>query len=90
MQNENTSLVVSQNGKALTTSSKVAEIFGKRHDHVLRDIRNILEELKNIKDCPIFGEMFYLDKYNRQQFMYIMDKNALPLYCFGTYFKKLF
>ena len=35
------SAVSVSNGKVTTTSLKVAEIFGKRHDHVLRDIENL-------------------------------------------------
>ena len=31
-------LVIMQNQQAVTTSLKVAEVFGKRHDHILRDI----------------------------------------------------
>lgn len=33
------------NGKAFTTSTDVARHFGKRHDAVLRDIRNLITEL---------------------------------------------
>lgn len=36
-----TELVTLENGKAMTTSLKVAEVFGKRHDAVVRDIRNL-------------------------------------------------
>ncbi len=39
-------LLVKQDGERIyTTSVKVAEHFGKRHDHVLRDIRKIIYEL---------------------------------------------
>jgi Rha family phage regulatory protein len=36
-----TDLVTVENGKATTTSLKVAEVFGKKHFHVLRDIENL-------------------------------------------------
>ena len=37
----NNLLVIEKRGRPLTTSRKVAEIFGKDHDNVLRDIRNL-------------------------------------------------
>ena len=38
-------LVFIQNEQAITTSLKVAEVFEKRHDHVMRDIRDGFTEL---------------------------------------------
>ncbi|MGE4193314.1 MAG: Rha family transcriptional regulator [Pseudodesulfovibrio sp.] len=38
---QNDSLWYSVYGKATTTSLKVAEVFGKKHFHVLRDIENL-------------------------------------------------
>ncbi|EAJ7530252.1 cpp32 [Campylobacter jejuni subsp. doylei] len=43
------------------TSLDVAKVFGKRHDHVLRDIENILNDLREIgtsKDLLNFGETY--------------------------------
>ena len=37
-------LVFSQNNKVYASSLKVAEIFQKRHDNVLRDIEEIIED----------------------------------------------
>lgn len=42
------------------TSRDIAELTGKRHDHVLRDIRNEIEALGDIAQ-PIFGESEYKD-----------------------------
>ena len=42
-------------GQITTTSLQVAEHFGKRHDRVLRAIRNLLAELPEERR-PIFGE----------------------------------
>ena len=43
-------------GDTFTTDSlKVAAVFGKRHDHVLRAIRNLMAELPE-KHRPNFGE----------------------------------
>lgn len=38
-------LVVSSHGRAVTSSIRVAEYFEKRHDNVLRDIRNLIDAL---------------------------------------------
>lgn len=38
---------------------KVAEIFGKRHDHVLRDIEQILTQVPEIFIKPNFGVVEY-------------------------------
>lgn len=38
------------------SSLQVAEIFGKRHDHVLRDIEQILTQVPEIFVEPNFGE----------------------------------
>lgn len=35
------------NGEAVTTSRAVAEQFGKQHKHVIRDIENIISQLRN-------------------------------------------
>jgi Rha family phage regulatory protein len=53
--------VTEKKGKAIVTSLKVAEIFEKRHDHVLRDIQEIIEGLLKNEDtsekitAPNFG-----------------------------------
>jgi len=42
-------------GHAVTTSLEVARVFGKRHDHIMRDIQNLIAQLD--KDhLPNFGE----------------------------------
>ncbi|EMS8014144.1 Rha family transcriptional regulator, partial [Campylobacter coli] len=43
------------------TSLDVAKVFGKRHDNVLRDIENILNDLREIgtsQDLLNFGETY--------------------------------
>ena len=61
-----------QGGAAFTLSSReITELTEKRHDHVKRDIENMLAELK--KDIPSFGGI-YLDSMNREQVEYHLDK----------------
>lgn len=76
-------LVKSNNqGQNVTTSLIVAEIFGKRHDHVLRDIKNL--------DCPEdfsllnFGETPYTHPQNGQEYpMYEMTKDGFSFLVMG-------
>ena len=39
------SLVIMKDKQAVTTSLQVAENFGKRHDHILRDLDELKEGL---------------------------------------------
>ncbi|MFQ2317023.1 phage antirepressor KilAC domain-containing protein [Aeromonas caviae] len=61
------------NDKPLTMSSlQIAEFTGKRHDHVIRDIRNMLEALGA---APNFGVGSYFDKNNQERMMYELDED---------------
>lgn len=46
------------NDRPATTSREVAKFFGKRHDHVVRDIRNLIANTPKTFHAPNFGEMF--------------------------------
>ncbi|MBO3090842.1 phage regulatory protein/antirepressor Ant [Schleiferilactobacillus harbinensis] len=74
-------LVIMHDQQAVTTSLKVAEVFGKRHDHVVRDI----EALRG--DVPNFGEMFTVttvpDTYNRPRRAYLMNRDGFTLLAMG-------
>jgi len=45
-------------GRPATTSLEVAKFFGKRHDHVLRDIDALLSQLPENSLQPNFGETY--------------------------------
>ena len=49
-------------GKPFCTSRQVAETFEKRHDHVLRDIREIEETITKLKP-QFWGANFIEVKY---------------------------
>lgn len=72
-------LVVRRNRQATTTSLIVAEYFGKNHQHIMRDIRKLEEQI----DMSKFGQMFlkrkYKDTYKREQEMYIMNRDGFML-----------
>ncbi|HCG4535531.1 TPA: phage regulatory protein/antirepressor Ant [Salmonella enterica subsp. enterica serovar Typhi str. AG3] len=79
-------LIIIKNRQAVTSSLQVAENFEKRHDHILRDI----EALKN--DIPNFGEMFYesttADKYGRARKIFYMNRDGFTLLAMGFNGKK--
>lgn len=56
-------LVFINNDRVVTDSLTVAEIFGKRHDHVMRDIRTQIDKLNEAGEVdfivPNFGECDY-------------------------------
>ncbi len=58
------------------TSKELAEITGRRHDHVIRDIR---DEISKIDEdvSPLFGETHYRDKQNREQPCYVLTKEGV-------------
>jgi Rha family phage regulatory protein len=84
-------VVTISNGVPTTTSFKVAEKFGKRHDHVLRDIDNIIASLEQFEDTesqlPKIGELEIIDKnalgkiFTRRYFS--LDRDAFSLLVMG-------
>lgn len=76
-----TELLTISNGQPTASSRDIAEHFGKRHDHVLRDIETLG------KDLPNFGEMFFdteiPDSYGRQQRAYLMNRDGFTLLAMG-------
>lgn len=57
-----TNAVTVSNGQVTTTSLKIAEVFGKRHDHVIRDIEKL--QVPDSFRKPNFGETEYEWKNN--------------------------
>lgn len=76
-----TELLTISNGQPTASSRDIAEHFGKRHDHVLRDIETLG------KDLPNFGEMFFdteiPDSYGRPQRAYLMNRDGFTLLAMG-------
>ena len=72
---------INSTGKSVTTSLIIAEIFGKNHQHVLRDIDNL--------DCPNdfntsnFGLISYTDSMNREQRAYELTKDGFSFLVMG-------
>lgn len=66
--------------KETMTSLEIAEVTGKRHDSILRDIRNILSQGV---DAHNFVETSYTDKSNRQQKCYTLTKKGCLILASG-------
>lgn len=62
------------------TSLEIAEVTGKRHDSVLRDIRNLL--LQGV-DAHNFVETSYTDKANRKQKCFTLTKKGCLILASG-------
>lgn len=65
----------------VVTSLDVAETFGKRHDHVLRDIKEL--ECSEEFHLSNFGESSYINIQNKKQPMYLMTKDGFTLLVMG-------
>ena len=74
----------------LTNSKLVAEVFGKEHRNVVRDIKNLIEGgvLKN-EQTPMFEETTYINEQNKQSYpMFIMNQDGFTLLAMGFNGKK--
>lgn len=80
-------IVVEKNGQPMTTSRKVAEVFNKNHDDVLKSIRNLIIGLGEISDSEMsslkFEESFYKSKQNKKMPEYLMNRDGFSLLAMG-------
>ncbi|MCI0372963.1 Rha family transcriptional regulator [Lacticaseibacillus paracasei] len=77
-------LVIMHNKQAVTTSLRVAEVFGKDHKHVLETISNLAAEKSAAK---FFAETTY-DNRGKQYPMYYMNRDGFTLLAMGFTGKK--
>lgn len=77
---------VGQNDRVLTTSLKVAEIFGKEHSKVMRDITNLY--CSDDFRAANFGGSSYTSEQNKQLPMYEMTKDGFTFLVMGYTGKK--
>ena len=77
-------IVKLQSGKPVTTSKDVAAYFGKRHDHVIRDIEALISQEPAI--APNFGAIETDVKVGfgtRKSPAYQMDRDGFTLLAMG-------
>jgi Rha family phage regulatory protein len=58
------------------TSLDIAEIVGKKHQHIMRDIRNEIESLGDEIGQSIFGQSSYINLQNKEQPCYEFGKDG--------------
>ncbi|MFD1425470.1 Rha family transcriptional regulator [Kroppenstedtia sanguinis] len=83
--------VVERGGRIITTSRKVAQVFEKRHDHILRDIENIKTDLLKIEEpdnlAPQnWGTNFIQSEYKlrgRKYPEYLLTRDGFTLLAMG-------
>ena len=85
-------LVILQNEQATTTSLKVAEHFRKNHQHVMRDIRDLCEQISQSKigraEEKLFELSNYIDAQGKTRPMYLMNRDGFSLLVMGFTGKK--
>lgn len=70
-------------GKEVRVSSlDVARFFEKRHDHVIRDIRNLIKQKPQF-NLPNFGDSSYTTEQNKIQPCYLMNRDGFTLLAMG-------
>lgn len=69
-------------GKAVVSSRDISRVFEKRHDNVLRDIKNIIDSDAEW-DLLNFEEMSYSDSYGRNQTEYAITRDGFTLLVMG-------
>lgn len=70
-------LVLVRDEHAVTTSVRVAESFGKKHQHVMEAIRKLTVENSTVK--KMFAESTYVNSRNQTQPMYYMSRDGFTL-----------
>lgn len=79
-------LVIMKDQQAVTTSLQVAEVFGKRHDNILRDIENLKKDILNFEE--MFSESTEPDSYGRDRKVIYMNRDGFTLLAMGFTGKK--
>ena len=71
------------NDQVLTNSLLVAEKFEKNHRDVLEVIRTIIRSAENSAVLAMFCESSYLNQQNKEQPMYVMNRDGFTLLAMG-------
>ena len=74
-------LVIMHDQQAVTTSLKVAEVFGKQHRNVMQSIKNLTAENSAVK--KMFVESTYLNSRGQEWPMFYMNRDGFTLLAMG-------
>ena len=83
--------ITERKGIPMASSRKVAEIFNKRHDHVLRDIQSITDPKSGVSEnfrLRNFAEITYKDSTGRKLPEYLLTRDGFTLLTMGFTGKK--
>lgn len=75
-------------GRPATTSLEVAKFFGKRHDHVMRSVKDLMDNCPKEFTAPNFGVSEYTDESGRSLPMFILYRDGFMLLVMGYTGKK--
>ena len=77
-----------ENSQVLTNSLLVAEKFGKEHKHVLEAVRKLITTAENSAVLTMFCEAMYYNEQNKEQPMFVMNRDGFTLLAMGFTGKK--
>ena len=80
--------VTLHHGRPATTSLEVSRYFNKRHDHVVRSIRDLLDNCPKEFTAPNFGVSEYTDETGRTLPLFILYRDGFMLLVMGYTGKK--
>ena len=69
-------------GKAVVSSRDIARVFEKNHQHVMRDIRNIIENDAQW-GASNFGQSSYMNEQSKSQPEYLISRDGFTLLVMG-------
>ena len=73
--------IIKFNGQLVTDSRDVAEMVGRPHDNVLKDVRRIINQLGDVKSYEsYFIESSYKNSQNKELPCYLLTKKGCELY----------
>ncbi|MGE6516675.1 Rha family transcriptional regulator [Lysinibacillus sphaericus] len=73
--------IINLNGELVTESREIAEMVGRTHDKVIRDIRNIIIQLGDAKNGEsYFIESTYTNNQNKELPCFLLTKKGCELY----------
>lgn len=75
--------VILHHGRPATTSLEVSRYFNKRHDHVVRSIRDLLDNCPKEFTAPNFGVSEYTDETGRTLPLFILHRDGFMLLTMG-------
>lgn len=87
---QNDLVTINENRQPVTTSVKIAEVFGKEHKNVIRTINNIIGDLRNLEDSGRlnFEPSSYINLQGKEQKQYIVTRDGFTLLAMGFTGKK--